>query len=69
MAVALKHLNGGRELGWHSFIAGCVGGYLVFREDNSVNNQVQAMHSTIAARVDYPVPVLTGGAWPDQDAV
>lgn len=29
-----------QEAGWHSFVAGGVGGFLVFRQETSVNTQV-----------------------------
>ncbi|KAI9228584.1 MAG: peroxisomal membrane protein 4-like protein [Piptocephalis tieghemiana] len=35
-----KHLAGDKELSFHSFLAGLIGGYLVFGEDNSINQQM-----------------------------
>ncbi|KAJ1674078.1 hypothetical protein EV182_004006 [Spiromyces aspiralis] len=32
--------TGGKKQDWQAFIAGCIGGYLVFGENNSVNNQI-----------------------------
>jgi hypothetical protein len=39
--LLLKHfVSGGKEESWHSFISGCLGGFLIFRNENSVNAQV-----------------------------
>lgn len=40
MMVLLKHLNGGKENSSDAFIAGVIGGYLVFGENNNVNQQI-----------------------------
>jgi peroxisomal membrane protein 4 len=32
--------EGGVEKSHHAFLAGCIGGYAVFRKDNPVNNQI-----------------------------
>lgn len=37
---ALKRLNGNKEADIHPFIAGLLGGYYVFGENNSINQQV-----------------------------
>ncbi|KAI9323582.1 peroxisomal membrane protein 4 [Dichotomocladium elegans] len=37
---AQKKLNGGKEAGIHPFIAGLVGGYFVFGENNAINQQI-----------------------------
>lgn len=38
--LVLKLVDGGVEKNHHSFLAGCIGGYAVFRHDNPVNNQI-----------------------------
>lgn len=40
MCILQKKLNGGKESDIHTFIAGLVGGYFVFGENNSINQQV-----------------------------
>ncbi|RHZ69323.1 hypothetical protein Glove_284g82 [Diversispora epigaea] len=35
-----KKINGGKEQNAHSFIAGLVGGYFVFGENNNINQQI-----------------------------
>lgn len=40
MKLILKLADGGVEKSHHAFLAGCVGGYAVFRNDNPVNNQI-----------------------------
>jgi peroxisomal membrane protein 4 len=40
MMLAQKQLRDGKEKSTDSFFAGLVGGYLIFGNDNSVNNQV-----------------------------
>jgi peroxisomal membrane protein 4 len=39
MAIQRK-LNGGQKAEYHPFIAGLVGGYYVFGENNNINMQV-----------------------------
>lgn len=34
-----KNFNS-KQPSWHSFIAGSIGGYLIFNQDNNINNQV-----------------------------
>lgn len=38
--LILKATDGDKEQVYHAFIAGCIGGYTVFRKDNQVNNQI-----------------------------
>merc|ERR1711991_1268568 len=33
-------IGGGKELPFHHFIAGCIGGYVVFKEENAINTQI-----------------------------
>ncbi|KAJ1921677.1 hypothetical protein H4219_000409 [Mycoemilia scoparia] len=41
MVLAQKYmLTGGKQQDWQTFIAGFVGGYIVFGENNNVNNQI-----------------------------
>lgn len=35
-----KKLNGDKEADYHAFVAGLVGGYYVFGENNNINQQV-----------------------------
>ncbi|RKP14022.1 peroxisomal membrane protein 4 [Piptocephalis cylindrospora] len=35
-----KHLAGDKEMSFHSFLAGLIGGYLVFGDDNGINQQM-----------------------------
>jgi peroxisomal membrane protein 4 len=35
-----KRANGGKERSWDTFIAGMLGGYVVFGERNAINEQV-----------------------------
>lgn len=44
---ALKRLNGNKEADIHPFIAGLLGGYYVFGENNSINQQVCVDQSCI----------------------
>jgi peroxisomal membrane protein 4 len=39
--IIQKRLNGGKEASIHPFIAGVVGGYYVFGENNNINQQVK----------------------------
>lgn len=36
-----KKLNGGKEASIHPFLAGIVGGYYIFGENNNINQQVR----------------------------
>ena len=36
----LRQLNGGKERALDSFLAGLIGGYVVFRENNNINQQI-----------------------------
>ncbi len=39
--IVLKYVLGdGKEARWHSFVAGSLGGFLVFSDETSVNTQV-----------------------------
>lgn len=40
LMIVQRRLNGGKEASIHPFIAGVVGGYYVFGENNSINQQV-----------------------------
>jgi peroxisomal membrane protein 4 len=40
LCLVLKRLHGGKEASYHSFLSGLIGGYLIFGEDNNINNQV-----------------------------
>lgn len=40
LMIVQKHFNGGKEANIHPFIAGVIGGYYVFGENNSINQQV-----------------------------
>ncbi|CAG8463626.1 11645_t:CDS:2 [Scutellospora calospora] len=35
-----KKINGGKEQNGHSFIAGLIGGYIIFGENNNINQQI-----------------------------
>ncbi|KAJ1971795.1 hypothetical protein H4R35_005052 [Dimargaris xerosporica] len=38
--LILKKLSNDKEASYHSFVAGVVGGYLVFGENNNINSQI-----------------------------
>jgi len=40
LMIVQKKINGGKEASIHPFIAGVIGGYYVFGENNSINQQV-----------------------------
>ncbi|KAJ1922381.1 hypothetical protein IWQ60_006572 [Tieghemiomyces parasiticus] len=40
LMFALRKLSGNKEASHHSFLAGLVGGYVVFGENNNINNQI-----------------------------
>ncbi|KAJ1966561.1 hypothetical protein IWQ62_002395 [Dispira parvispora] len=40
LMLLLRRWVDGKEKGYHSFLAGMVGGYIVFGENSSVNNQI-----------------------------
>ncbi|KAF7727619.1 hypothetical protein EC973_007380 [Apophysomyces ossiformis] len=52
-----KKLNGDKEAGYHSFLAGLVGGYYVFGENNNINQQIvlYLFSRVVMALVKMPV--------------
>ena len=42
LLLVQKKVNGGKERSFDTFIAGLIGGYVVFGERNAVNEQVRA---------------------------
>ncbi|KAJ8656056.1 hypothetical protein O0I10_008278 [Lichtheimia ornata] len=54
---ALKRLNGNKEADIHPFIAGLLGGYYVFGENNSINQQIvlYIFARVVLATVKIPV--------------
>ena len=46
-----KKLNGGKHADIHTFVAGLLGGYFVFGENNAINQQVNLLHYCILAKV------------------
>ncbi|KAI9484169.1 MAG: peroxisomal membrane protein 4 [Benjaminiella poitrasii] len=57
LMVIQKRLNGGKEANIHPFIAGIVGGYYVFGENNSINQQIvlYLFSRVVLALVKVPV--------------
>lgn len=43
--IVQKKINGGKEASIHPFIAGVIGGYYVFGENNSINQQVRSYNN------------------------
>jgi peroxisomal membrane protein 4 len=41
LMIVQKKMNGGKEANLHPFIAGIIGGYYVFGENNGINQQVK----------------------------
>ncbi|EIE86307.1 hypothetical protein RO3G_11018 [Rhizopus delemar RA 99-880] len=39
LMIVQKKMNGGKEANLHPFIAGIIGGYYVFGENNGINQQ------------------------------
>lgn len=56
LLLVQKKVNGGKERSSDSFIAGLIGGYVVFGERNAVNEQVRA--DCISCRMPSPQPGL-----------
>ena len=43
LLLLLRRLNGGQENSGHAFVAGVIGGYLVFGENNNINQQARPL--------------------------
>ncbi|KAJ1905129.1 hypothetical protein IWQ60_012340 [Tieghemiomyces parasiticus] len=63
LMFALRKLSGNKEASHHSFLAGLVGGYVVFGENNNINNQCRSIVRSAAVtdaastpRSLYPPP-------------
>ncbi|KAI8376387.1 24 kDa intrinsic membrane protein PMP-24 [Radiomyces spectabilis] len=57
MMLIQKRINGGKEESFHPFIAGLVGGYFVFGENNGINQQIilYLFSRVVMALVKIPV--------------
>ncbi|KAI8988198.1 peroxisomal membrane protein 4 [Mycotypha africana] len=57
LMLVQKKLNGGKEASIHPFLAGIVGGYYVFGENNSINQQIilYLFSRVVLALVKVPV--------------
>lgn len=45
--ILLRRINFGKEKGWHSLLAGAIGGYLIFSRDSPVNTQVYLTNNVL----------------------
>ncbi|KAG2204640.1 hypothetical protein INT46_006739 [Mucor plumbeus] len=57
LMIVQKKINGGKEASIHPFIAGVIGGYYVFGENNSINQQIilYLFSRVVLALVKVPV--------------
>ncbi|CAG8697879.1 11316_t:CDS:2, partial [Dentiscutata heterogama] len=55
-----KKINGGMEQNGHSFIAGLIGGYIVFGDNNRVNQQVKRQ---VVGEPKHTFPVFAAIVW------
>ena len=47
LLLVQKKMNGGKERSFDTFIAGLIGGYVVFGDRNAVNEQVSSLHCDV----------------------
>ncbi|KAI8971042.1 peroxisomal membrane protein 4 [Pilobolus umbonatus] len=57
LMIVFKKMNGGKEADFHPFLAGVVGGYYVFGENNNINQQIvlYLFSRVVLALVKVPV--------------